>query len=913
MLTRFYTISFFIICLTSTILAQTDTLSNSFPTGFPPSAIVKAAAESDSTRSDSIPPPVTRSYPLSEDGLDADLDYGGDSTWMEVNQKRVHLYGKAYVNYNNIKLEAGYIIFNLETDEAEAQSILGPTGKQVQPPTFKMDEKEFSYKALRFNFKTKKGIVTDAITTEGEFIVHGARTKFVSQESDSLLTSDEIYNTDALITTCNHPHPHFGIRSRKLKVVPDKLAVVGFSQMEIAGVPLPLFLPFGFFPLVEGESSGLIFPEDYEFDPNFGLGFKEIGYYFPINDYVDLRLTGDIYTRGTWRLRARSNYRKRYAFTGNVNLQFSNNKLENATSGDIDSQKSFSFTLSHRQDAKAHPYRTIGGTINIQTNNHQQRNFNDAASQLNNRLSSNFNFEHSLPGTPFRLVMGLSHDQNNQTRQVNITLPDIRVNMNQVFPFKRKNGSGDEKWYEKFAVKYDFAAKNLVKATDTTLISQQTLDDLQSGISHTASTNASFRMFNYFNVTPNAKYEELWFFTTEQRTFDPETTVSIQDTLIDPDGNLFIRADTTYGTVTTETERGFAPVRLFNMGLNVQTTIFGTKTFSKGFLRGIRHIMKPTVSFNYSPDSEARYLEVVDTDNREAFNDPDEYNPYIGGAIRRPTFTGRQMALNFSVSNTFEGKYYSKKDSTEKKFKLLNNLTLRGGYNFATDSLNWSDLSYSGNTRLFGLITVNFSGMFSPYVYNGLSKTSTLLASEDRGLIQFRNFSLNLSTTSIKISQIRDLFREKPDENDKKGNTRNNKSPEQNGPDSQGSGGVKKPQSILDLIDNFTLDYRYNIEWRKDNQSKTQFFTRANSLTLRGRIPLTDKWQINIGSITYDFDEKAFVYPSFGISRDLHCWNMNFNWYPDRGVYSFFIGVKSNALNFVKYNYGQGNAGNFLR
>jgi hypothetical protein len=863
------------------------------------------------TTIDTLPQDSVVTFPInyksSGDGLDAEIDYGGDSIWLDAKEMKYHLYGKAFVDYEEMKLKAGYIIFDINNDIAEAFTIRDRRGKKVQEPEFTMGENTFKYNQLRFNFKTKKGIVTDAISQEGEYYVFGSKTKFISKESDSLLVDDEIYNTDALITTCNLEHPHYGIRTKKLKVVPNKIAVVGFSQLEIAGIPLPIFLPFGFFPLVKGESSGLILPEDYEYDEDLGLGFKEFGYYFPFNDYVDLRLTGDIYTRGTYRVRANSSYRKRYGYNGRISLGYANNKIEDGTTGLINSNKSISVSISHNQDAKAHPYRTIGGTVNIQTNNYQQRNFNDVNSQLNNRLSSNFYIRHTMPGTPFSFSAGLSHDQNNQTRQVNITLPDIKLNMNQIFPLKRKNATGEERWYEKFSLKYDLAMKNLVKATDTTLFTQETLDNLQTGISHDLSTNASFNVLKYFNFTPNASYDELWYFSSRQVDFDENIIVDTISQETDPEGNLIVVTDTTYGQRIERIERGFQPVRLFNAGFGLSTQIFGTKTFSKGWLRGVRHIIKPRISFNFSPDSRSRYLETVASDLRDEFNNPLEYNPYTNGAIRSPSLSQRQMAVRFDVQNVFEGKYYSKKDSTEKKFKLLNSLNFSGGYNFAADSVNWDDLRFSGNTRLFGITTWNFSGTYTPYVYNGTRKTSTTLWSERKKLLEFRNFTTTFST-NIRVDQIINLFKDKKNTKQQGSSNRGGAAGGQNTAKSKNV----KEDSMFDLIKGFSIGHRFVLNIRKQSDGTKEVDVSAHTITIRGNIPLTKKWNLTLGNISYDIEKKSFVYPTLGISRDLHCWTMNFNWYPRNGVYSFFIGVKSSSLSFMKYNYGQTNANNYF-
>ena len=923
-----YIILFILICWAGSAVSQVRDTSSRNP-GRPNLSNQSQPFDSMNFRSDSLRNPEITQLDLSNvavsgQGLSSEVDYGGDSTWYDASTSQYHLYGKAFVNYENMQLNAGYIVFDIDNDIAEAYRRPGKNGILIEPPTFVMDENRFTYRELKFNFKTKKGIVTDAVTQEGEFYLQGAKTKFISKETDSLTVDDEIYNQGALISTCDEEHKHWGIRTNKLKLVPNKLAVFGLSQLEIAGIPTPLVLPFGFFPLVKGQSSGLILPDNYEYDADLGLGFREIGYYFPINDYVDLRLTGDIYTRGTYRVRAFSNYRKRYSFSGTVNLGYSSNRIE-TNEADYIRNGAFSINISHRQDSKAHPYRNVGGSINIQTDNYRQNNFNDAGSQLNNRLSSNFNFTHSMPGTPFSFRMGLSHDQNNATRKVNITLPDIALNMNTIFPFERKNATGGKKWYEKISMKYDLAMKNLVRTTDTMLFTSSTLENMQTGVSHDISSNASFNVAKYFTFTPSVDYDELWYFSSNQQIFDPTPTVEV-DTIFDPEGREIILRDTTaYGETIESIQRGFQPVRLFRSGFSLRTQIFGTKRFSKGFLRGIRHVMKPTISFNFSPDSRSRYLEMVDTDSRDEFNTPREYNPYTNGALRSPSLSQKQMAVNFGLNNVIEGKYFSKKDSTEKKFKIIRNLDFRSGYNFAADSLNWQDVSFAGTTTIAGLVNIRVDGRYSPYVHLNNRRTGTTLWAAQKKLLEFRNFNTTL-TTDFSFKELRNLFRKEKDKGRNQSNQNTGRTPSQS---TQNSAAFSQdepafvnreedPQfeeqgeSILDLLDNFRFSHRfvYRIVKQADGSKSGEIST--NTLSIRGNLPITDKWKVTLGNITYDFKNKSLVYPTLGISRDLHCWTMSFNWFPRNGVYSFFIGVNSSTFSFLKYNYGQNNAQNFF-
>ncbi len=650
---------------------------------------------------------------VSKDSINARIEYGAvDTQWVDLKTNKVHLYGEAYVNYLQMKLTAGYIIFDLESNIATAEAI-EKEGETVQRPTFADGSQTFTYERLRYNFKTQKGFIDQAVTQQGEMFLHGVRTKFVSKEADTTVFEDQIFNQNALITTCDHEHPHFGIRTTKLKLIPDKIAIIGPARLELGGVPTPLILPFGFFPIIKGESSGIIFPDDYEYSQQFGFGLRRFGYYFPINDYVDATVTADLYTRGTWGLQLASKYRKRYGYNGNVNLAFSDRKQENSE-GTVLSKKAYSIQWTHNQDAKAHPYRKIQGSIFIQTNDYEQDNFNTAQSVLENTYRSNFYYNHSLPGTPFRLGVGMRHDQNTRTGIVNVTLPDVVVNMNTIQPFKRKAATGGEKWYEKISLKYDGGFKNYVRTSDSTLFTRQVVEDMQYGFNHKASANASFRVMKYFNLSPNVSYDEKWFFTTEERVLNELARIDSSILDVTTEGDTIYEYSQVYD-IDKNIIQGFERYNDLDMSINMSTQIFGTMQFGRGPIRGLRHIIKPSFGFTYSPGTRDKYQRVVFTDPREEFRDSIFYNPFVNTALGGTNLQDERMAFTYAFNNIFEGKYFSRKDSTEKKFKIFDNINLSGSYNFAADSLRWSPITISGNARYFGgITTVSLGAIFDP-------------------------------------------------------------------------------------------------------------------------------------------------------------------------------------------------------
>ncbi len=916
--------------------SQRDTLPKTSRFGLSP----KPSLSQDSLGIDSLSAKSGNSdIKMTEDPIPSPIKYGAvDTMWFDNDKNEIHLFGDAFVQFEKYTIKAGYIIFDFENDITYAEGIKDAKGKMTQKPEFSDGNQVINYNKLKYNFKTKKGLVYDAVTQEGELYVLGATTKFIGAEADSLTNDDHIYQRNALVTSCNHPHPHFGIRASRLKVIPKKIAVAGPSNLEIAGVKTPLVLPFGFFPInTETASSGLIFPNDYEYSTRLGFGLREVGYYFPISDFIDLRVTGDIYTRGTYGIRLSSNYKKRYAFDGNIRLGFSDNRVESEETGNIESKKAYSISLSHNQNSKAHPYRKLGGTINISTSDYRSDNFNDATSVLQSVYRSNFNYSHSLPGSSFSLRVGMSHDQNTNTGVVNMTLPDLKVNMNTIYPFKRKNNtSGEEKWFEKINLKYDGAAKAFVRTQDSLLFSADVLDEIQYGISHRGSASASFRTLKYFNIVPSVNYDEIWFFRTQNQFID-ENEFEINDSEI---LDITLEGDTIRDTVLVypvmeEFVDGFRPYRNVNASVGISTQLFRTFNFKKGFIRGLRHVMKPTVSMGFNPGTREKYEEILYTDPFST-QDSIAYNPFAGGVFGTPFLSDESMSLNYSIINIFEGKIFSKKDSTTKKIRFFDNITVTGNYNFAADSLKWSPVRIRGTTKLFkGLSNFQFNATFDPYARNesGQYIDETIWSQKKRPL-QFNNFMGSLNTR-LKFSQIRDLFKGKDvdeadavpvDQSSTQIGARFDENPggatgfdpnvAQNGIsgfDSEKEDSPDEPEArkkenlpnILDLLDNFSINHTYNFVLRKESTGVDTFLVNNNSLSLSGGFDLTDNWRINFDRISYDFKNRSLVYPSLVLTRDLHCWSMNFRWAPQRGVYSFFIGVKANTFDFMKYNYGQ--------
>jgi hypothetical protein len=837
-----------------------------------------------------------REVALSKDSLDAPVDYNAkDSMIYDIAGQKIHLYGNASVSYTNINLNAAHIIFDWSTNIVTARGLPDSTGRPTGLPEFSDGGQSFTADSMRYNFITRKGIVYDVTTKQNDIVVHGSRSKFIATSTDSTDEAQNIiYSKDALFTTCTHDHPHFGIRSTKQKVIPNKLVVVGPSNLEIMDVPTPVWLPFGFFPLSEGRSTGLIFPRDYQYSPQWGFGLEGVGWFFPLGDHFNLTLTSNLYVKGRWGVQARSDYVKRYKYNGSLDFGYNVNRVED-NEGNVSRPRSFQFKWSHRQDRAAHPTNTFGGSVNIQTNGYQSIVFNDER-VLNNQLNSNLSFNKNWRDKPLTFNASFNHNQNTATNKVTITFPNLKFQTQALYPFKRKEKQGQEKWYESITFRYQSEARNRFQATDTTLFSQQTLEDAQFGVRQSANAGTSFKLFKYINLNPAVNYEEVWYMRTLEKSFEENLLV---DTLFN---NGITDFDTTsFGIISEDRVTGFESFREFNTSLSLTTQIFGTRNFEKGWLRGVRHTLKPSLSFNFSPDYESQELKytraVRDSLSADGLL---EYNIFEGGIYGIPSTAGRQMALNYSFNNIFEAKLFSKK-STEKdsikRVKLFDNIVVNGNHNFAADSLKWSQVNISGTTRLFkGMTTFRVRTRLDPYAVDENNKRIDVFQWQDQGRF-LRYVSTNAAfNTNITVGKIRALFMGKEEEvvEDLEEEALREPEPEE--------------EDFLSLFENFRISHNFTLDFNRQADGTDTLTIGTHSINCNGSINLTDKWRVNIGNFGYDFVRKGVTYPSLGFSRDLHCWQMGANWQPTRGTYSFFIQVKPGSLDFINIPYNRNNA-----
>lgn len=824
---------------------------------------------------------------VSKNAITSPVKYSSvDTQWVDMRRKQVHLIGQAKVTYQDIELEAGYIIFSFETNVVTARGLIDSSGQLVQKPHFKQGSQQFTSREMRYNFRTKKGFSLENTTTEGDLHVLTNKTKFVGGASDSL--DNQIYGKNAIITTCDADIPHYGIRSTKQKIIPDKSVIIGPSNLEIAGVPTPLWLPFGFFPITKSRKAGLVFSLDYDYRDELGYGLRGIGYFTPLGPYANLSILTDVYTRGSYRVSIRSDYNRRYRFSGGGEITWTDLGREVPETGEIERDRLFKVIYTHRQDPKANPYHNISGRIQFESSAFSRLNYYDANNVLANTISSSMNYRRTWLGKPYQFTAAITQSQNLRSGQIDMTLPEASFVVQRLQPFKRKRGGGQEKWFERIGMTYSANLISRLSGPDSTFFSQETFRKARPGIRQNASINSNFNVLKYVNVVPSVTYTEIWNYNTLRRENDM-IPIFNSDTIFNTDGSVFsIENDTTsYGSQITRYEQDFKTYRQLSMGVNLNTAIFGTMRFSKGWLRGLRHTIKPNIGFNYTPgNNNTSWFDEYARGTTEDFSDLQRYSYFDGGPFGAPSYSTGAMSLNYSLNNIFEAKYFSFKDSTNKKVNLFDNIIVSGSYNFMADSLKWSGIRIGGGTNLFKRISrLDINLLYDPYALDEAGKTiNTFYWDTNRKPLRFVSASFRI-TTNVTIGKIRELIE---------------------GPSSR-----EPKDDVIGLLEGFSIQHNINTMLMPQN-GKDTFLITTHTLNTSGNIRITDKWMINVGNIGYDFRSQRITYPSFTFIRDLHCWEMNLGWYPEIGAYTFMVKVKPSTLDFIKIPYRRNATGNFV-
>ncbi len=818
-------------------------------------------------------------------GLDSKITRRAED-YEKIDQvkKELELYNKAELYYKDIELKAGKIIMNYETDEIFAGRIKDSTGTYSQYPYFKQGTNVVEADSIHFNTITKKARIWNSRSDQGEFRVKGEITK---RENDSVY-----YIKNARFTTSkNIDNPEYYFLAQKIKLVPGEKVVVGFTNMWIADVPTPLALPFAFFPMSDTAKSGFIVPT---FGDNNRQGYylQNGGYYFALGDYYDLTLTGDYYTNGSYGLRMQSSYANRYKYNGNVYVRYEN--IINSERGlpDYSRSKNYNIQWTHSQDAKANPNSRFSASVNLGSSKYYQNSLSldNIGSRLNNTLSSSVNFSKTFQTVPqVNMSLSATHNQNTQTQVINMTLPTFQASVDRIFPFAPADAP-KRGIIKNINLQYSVKGENRIATTDSLFFKSEMFRDAKLGMQHSIPISTNFKVFKHFSVSASSTYQETWVGNTIRKEYNPEIE---KDTIIDL--------------------KGFDAFRTYNFSSSIGTTIYGMFTFGETKkIQAIRHVMRPTLTYTYTPSFE-KYYDTYASDATGTMTK--EYSRFESGMYSAPSKNYSNL-IGIGLNNTFEAKVRNDDendaDAEPKKIMLLNNLNFSTNYDMAADTLKWQPLRVSAGTTLFkDKMNINFATTLDPYAINNAGRRINTFNIDNGGSL-FRmtsaNVTLNYSISSKdgqgddkdKKSQTArnggredDLFGRASNLNDNRTSLFDEEEEETEETDKT-KGGFFNADLPWDLRLAYSLTY--------SNNNREQEIT-GNSVMVSGDFDITPRWKMGFSS-GYDFVQKGVTFTQLRFERDLLSWRMDFSWVPtgDNSYWAFFIGIKSSVLSDIKYD-----------
>lgn len=817
------------------------------------------------TKTDSVAPNDSTSFVVSDTLLKIDtvdkakdgeiqdiITYkANDSIVYDMNTKKMYLYDGGDVHYQKIQLYADLVDFDWNTFTLTSQGAIDSSGQLHGNPVFSDDGKEYKAKKMKYNFKTKKGIVFEVLTKEGEAYIHSD----VVKKNEF----DEWFGQAARYTTCDlEDHPHFYFKAKKVKVVPGKVMVTGPANLWVGDVPTPLYLPFGLFPVKQGKRSGIVLPE-YGQDAVLGFFLRNGGYYWAVNDYLGLKFTGQVSTNGTVGAGLAAQYALRYKFNGSLSFSYLRSRPVDPDLPHAKSTNSYSLSWTHTQDPRSMPNSTFGASVQMQSADFYQASRITDTRLLSTSFSSAVNFGHNFAGTPFSLSIGLRHQQNLLNRTIGFSLPTIHIGMSRVTPFKSKVQSSIPKWYENIGITYSFDFQNSINTYDSVLFQYETLNKFRMGINQNLSIDAPFRLFKYLNITPAFQYQERTYFKGISKTWDPDTIYRIQS-----DG----RVDTINGQINTDTTWRFNSARNFSASVSFGTKVVGVFKFKNKYLKAIRHVFTPSVSFSYSPDFGSnlwKYYKYVQSDANGGTTKYSVFEPDAIFGVPGSAFTRTQVAqMNWSLNNNFEMKTYSKKDTVnhEQKVGLLDQVNLSGGYNFIADSLRLQPFNLTVvAARIFNLINLNFNAVFDPYAVDSFNRRiNTFEWAKHRRLLRFATANISASLS------LHSKPRPTPTVNDAP-------------PILMGDYVSYNPDQVynFDIPWNISLSYNFNIS--KGTTYNPDTVITVQSIHASADFNLTPHWKIALNT-GFDISRKQMTLTNLSVIRDLHCWELSFAWTP---------------------------------
>jgi lipopolysaccharide assembly outer membrane protein LptD (OstA) len=812
--------------------------------------------------------------------LEAEVSYASeDSLIFKIGEKKVFLYDKANVDYQDISLKADRIEYDFNWKTVSAAGAIDSSGKLAGKPEFTQGSDKFTFDTINYNFDSRKGKIKNIITQQGEGFVHSTYTK--------RFADGEIHMRKGMYTTCDAEHPHFYISLTKAISIPKNKTVSGPAFLVFEDMPLPfLGLPFGFFPNTSTRASGLILP-DFRDEQRRGFGLVNGGWYMALGEYVDLTLLGSIFSRGTWMASTKSSYYKRYKFSGSFNADFAMNRI----SDDPNAQESKDFKVqwSHSQDSKANPTRKFSANVNFSTASYEQKQSTTYDNLMSNQKNSSISYSKNWPGRPFNFAANLNGTQSTKTRQVNLLLPSMTFNMNRIYPFRGKNSDGKYNWLENIQVSYSSQMQNKISTTDSLLFTNGTWKKMQNGFSHSIPISlAGIKLFKLINITPQVSYNGVLFPYYIRKTPGADTSIFQTNTF-----NIDTIRKITYAHAVSTSLSISASPKIYGTFVSKQTD---------SYIEVVRHVMTPSISAYYTPDMSSLmpnyYRRVAGPATISRPVSSSEYSIYDGQLYSPPSLNKQSASVRFGLNNNLEMKVRSKNDTTGKgkKIVLIDNLNFSTGYNPLYKTFKWSTVSMTGSTSLFkNRLNLTFNSYFDPYALDSLNKRVNKFQINEKGRL-FR-------TTSASITAIFRLQSGAAGKKKTSGETKPEEAlPEGMVPDydetfDDASGAYKSEYVDFDIPWSFSVDYSWSYSKPTNKASYT------HTIMLSGDISITPKWKIG-GNTNYDIVAKEFSFTNISIHRELHCWEMRISVVPfgDHRSYSFTINAKSSILRDLKYD-----------
>lgn len=790
---------------------------------------------------------------ISPDALESKVSYKAkDSIRFDLKNKLVYLFGSSEVYYENIELKAEEIEIDMDSNTVLARGKQDSTGKWFGEPVFKENGQEVKSHEIKYNFDTKKGLIINAVTHEGENYIHGEK---IYKTPDDIL-----YIKNGKYTTCNLDHPHYFFSARKLKIIPEDKIVTGPANLVLEDVPTPIGIPFGFFPNSNKQKSGIIIPSPGE-SAQYGFFLLGGGYYWAMSNNISTQFTGDFYTKGSWAGNWLTNYKKRYKFSGSFNTNYSVFKNGYKEFPGYAETSNFFVRWNHTQDPKARPNSIFSADVNFGNSENYTNNFNSSGTQyLTTSFNSSVSYRKSWAGKPFNMSINGYHSQNTLNKTVTLRLPELAFNVSRIYPFKQKSNFGKQNFYEKIGLSYSMNTKNEVTAQDT-LFSTRNFELLQrefkNGMKHSIPLSTSFKVLKNFTVNPALNYSEIWYLESVRKGLNTQTNLA-----------------------QTDTVAGFVRGNTYSSSISLTTKIYGMYQYRGKVIKTLRHVMTPSIGFSYTPENNSGLRSYTDSTGKAI-----DYSIFQNG-IYGTTNTAEAGLINLGLLNNFEMKVRNRKDSLGKdsKIKLLENLSINTSYNVAADSLNWSNIQVGARTYILKKISLNVNSSFDPYVLDSNTTTGQITRINTSELERNGRIGRLTSASAAIGFSLRSKTTTTPTES-------------KFGTEEELEYIRANPDAYIDFNVPWTLNMNYNIRYSKPQYQSDVIQT----LNFSGDFSLTPKWKIGFNS-GYDFELKDLSYTSVDIYRDLHCWEMSFNWIPfgQRQSYLFTIKVKSAILQDLK-------------